>query len=159
MDKARAVAALAAQVHQALTSLESVAAMARDEIASDETKQEGKYDTRSTEASYLARGQAMRIAGLRRLRAWFEMRTKSSQGPATTVALGALVLLEGEGGDARWLFVAPEGGFGVELDGRRVQMISPSSPLYLAMAGLGPEDAFEAESPRGTVAWEILEIQ
>ena len=69
-DKARIVAALLEQVQAELDGMEAVAEAARDEATSSETKAEGKYDTRATEASYLARGQAWRIVSLRKQVAW-----------------------------------------------------------------------------------------
>ena len=69
-DKDRIVAALLEQVQAELDGMEAVAEAARDEATSSETKAEGKYDTRATEASYLARGQAWRIVSLRKQVAW-----------------------------------------------------------------------------------------
>ena len=65
MNKVAAIEAFRASLSTELDAVERVAAMARDEASSAETKQEGKYDTRATEASYLARGQAERIVALR----------------------------------------------------------------------------------------------
>ena len=62
-----AIDALLKTVSAELAALESIASEARDEATSSETKAEGKYDTRATEASYLARGQAWRIVELKRL--------------------------------------------------------------------------------------------
>jgi len=153
MDKALAVAALRNTIAGELATLEAVAAMARDEIGSDETKQEGKYDTRSTEASYLARGQAWRIDELRRLLAWFEV---FEPRPLQQVQVGALVALDGPRGDL--VFVAPIGGAHAVVDGRAVRAISPSSPLGAAMADLEAGDAFEVATPVGLVSWEVTSV-
>ena len=61
ISRAKAIAAILAEVSAELSAMESLAGDARDEATSGETKSEGKYDTRATEASYLARGQAWRI--------------------------------------------------------------------------------------------------
>lgn len=152
--KAAVVEALRSRVAQDLAALESVAAMARDEVGNSETRQEGKYDTRSTEASYLARGQAWRIAELRQLKAWFDRLQPRAQDSAE---VGALVAIEGP--RVELLFLAPAGGAQVEVEGRRVRVISPQSPLGTALSGLEEGDAFEVFTPQGRVEYEVLSVQ
>ena len=126
--------------------------MARDEVGNNETKSEGKYDTRSTEASYLARGQAWRVVELRRLVAWVEGFAPRRCAECT---IGALVHVEPGG----WIFLAPVGGHAVEVDGVRVRVISPASPLGEAMAELEEGDGFLVETPRGEVEHEVLAVR
>lgn len=138
-----------------LVAVERVAAEARDETTNSETKQEGKYDTRAIEASYLARGQAWRIVALRRLRAWFAV---VEPRPMDRVQTGALVGVEDlDSGDERVFFVAPEGGRSAEVEGTTVELISPKSPLCQAMSELEEGDDFVLELPRGrreyVVSW------
>lgn len=151
--KEAVVAALRAALAAELSAVEAVAAMARDEVGSAETRQEGKYDTRSTEASYLARGQAWRIDELQRLRAWFE---RFEPTPMSSVQVGALISLDGPRRDL--VFVAPVGGARAEVDGHIVRVISPSSPLGRAAAELKAGDAFDVDTPRGLVEWEIVSV-
>ena len=155
MDKSAAVEAIRSTLSVELEAIERVAAMARDEVSSDETKQEGKYDTRATEASYLARGQAWRVAELRRLKAWFDV-LDPTRPPAPRIGPGSLVQLEG----ARpgWVFVAPVGGPRAEVEGAEVRLISPKAPLGVAMDGCETGDFFEVHTPTGTVEYEILVV-
>lgn len=152
-DKDAVVAALRAALEAELNAVQAVAAMARDEVGSDQSKSEGKYDTRATEASYLARGQAWRIDELQRLSAWFEVLLPT---PRRAVEVGALIELSGPRRDL--VFLAPIGGASAEVDGRTVRVISPSSPLGQAMAELEAGDGFEVDSPAGEVSWEITGI-
>lgn len=152
-DKTKVVLALRAALAAELAAVESIAATTRDEVGSDETRQEGKYDTRSTEASYLARGQAWRIDALRRLVSWFDLIRPQ---PMECVQLGALVALDGPRQDL--IFVAPVGGASAAVDGHRVRVISPAAPLYQAMADLEAGDEFDVETPRGRVSWEIVYV-
>jgi len=155
LSKPDVVEALHKALQDELQAVESVAAMARDEATNSETKAEGKYDTRATEASYLARGQAIRVAELRRLQAWYER--LDSEGPAPDrVRLGALVEIEGE--RSEYFFLAPSGGGGVEVGGHRVRVISLSSPLGSALVDLESGDAFEVDTPRGLVDYEVLRV-
>ncbi len=154
LDKTAVVEALRLALREELDAIERVAAMARDEVSSEETKSEGKYDTRATEASYLARGQAWRVASMRKLRAWFDVfDTELSR---EEVGLGSLVRVAGhrEG----WFFLAPSGGPQVTVAGKLVRVISPSSPLGKAMQELEADDAFEVQSPQGVVEYEILRV-
>ncbi|MCK6503192.1 GreA/GreB family elongation factor [Myxococcota bacterium] len=153
IDKDAVVAALRAALEAELAAVEAVAAMARDEVGSDQSKAEGKYDTRATEASYLARGQAWRIDELQRLRAWFEVLAPT---PRMVAEVGALVELVGPRRDL--VFLAPVGGASAEVGGRTVRVISPSSPLGQALAELEAGDGFEVDSPAGEVSWEIAAI-
>ncbi len=153
VSKIEVVAALRAVLLEELAAVERIAAAARDETTSAETRQEGKYDTRATEASYLARGQAWRVAELRRLAAWFEVQ---SGDPRDVVGVGALVALAGARQEL--VFVAPVGGLSATVGGRKVRVISPGSPLGKALTGLEADDGFELQTPRGRVDYEVLAI-
>ena len=62
--KSTVIEALRVDAERALETAEQAQSIARDEATSAESKAEGKYDTRATEASYLARGQAERVVAL-----------------------------------------------------------------------------------------------
>lgn len=160
LDRSEIIDSLKQRLADELGALESVANQTREEVGSSETKSEGKYDTRSTEASYLARGQAWRIAGLRQLAAWFDNLTIEKT--FESVEVGSLVEVTRESGGSRFIFLAPAGGLksSVKIDGEsiRVEVISQSSPMGSAMFGLKVEDYFEVESPKGPVDWEVLRI-
>ena len=154
ITRTSAISAIRLTVASELEALESLAGDARDEATSSETKAEGKYDTRATEASYLARGQAERVASMRTLAAWFKRLPPDLV--SDTVSLGALVALEGERVDV--LFVAPSGGERVTVDGVEVKTISLAAPLGAAMMGLEEGDEFEVRSPGGQVAYEVVRL-
>lgn len=137
------VTALLKQVLADLEAVERMAELARDEATSEESKQEGQYDTRATEASYLARGQAERVTALRRLRDWLGTVDRKS-GPER-VGLGSLVQLED---NDEWHFVAPAGGTRCTVQSQLVRLTSLDSPIGRAMAGLEEGDDFEVNTPR-----------
>lgn len=155
-SKPAVVSALRHALAEELAALERVAAMSRDEAGSDETKSEGQYDTRATEASYLARGLAFRIAELRQIGAWFAVFDAGRPLDRPVVQTGALLRLEG--GADELLFLAPVGGGRVKVGPWTVKIISPSSPLGQALAELEEGDAAEVDTPRGLVTREILGI-
>lgn len=156
LNRPDAIAAILASIHSELSAMESLANAARDEATSSETKAEGQYDTRATEASYLARGQAWRILELRRLTAWLDALDPHQPHKEPVVQVGALVQISGTRQEQ--LFLAPIGGAKAEVDGITIRVISPSSPLGAAMAELEVGDAFEIESPRGVLEYEITGI-
>ncbi len=143
MQKALAIDALKNACRQELAAIEQASAAAQDETTNAETKQEGKYDTRAIEASYLARGQAVRVGALRQLTSWFD---QLQARPCTEIQVGALFQIKGS---ADWLFMAPVGGSGVHLDGHRIKVISPASPLGKALAELETGDQATLCSPQG----------
>ena len=143
-------------VQSELKAMEDMAEMARDEATSSETKAEGKYDTRATEASYLARGQAWRIAELRKLVSWLSTDIATQALAEPIVQVGALVHVEGA--RTEWFFVAPTGGKDTLVDGHTIHVISTAAPLGSAMVELQAGDAFEVDTPRGVQDYEILAV-
>jgi len=156
LDKPRVIQAIQAVLAEALEAVERVAEMARNETTSGETRSDGQYDTRATEASYLARGQAWRIAELRKLSAWFEIFDGEADLDPPTVRVGALVQLDGDHQEV--VFIAPIGGTRAEVSGTTVRVISPASPLGSAMVDLEVGDAFEVDTPRGLLTYEVVSV-
>ena len=129
-------------VEEDLEGVESVLAMAHDEATHSESRAEGKYDTRATEASYLARGQAERAGALRRDRVWLQTRLRvQGQDDAWLIQLvGA--------GHKRWILVAPVcGGRTVVHLEQTVVVVTPQSPLGSELGDVEPGD--EVELRRG----------
>lgn len=114
MNRKDVMTAVAKAFAVELDGVERMAALATAEATSSESKSEGKYDTRATEASYLARGQAERVGALRRLVSWFEqdiiVQTKH-------VAISSLVHVDDDGTQAWWLMLPDGGGRKIDVDG------------------------------------------
>jgi transcription elongation GreA/GreB family factor len=134
---------LAQQMEDSLRSLERAHQAAREGATHEEAKPENDKDTRALEASYVARGQAIRIEELRTCLA--EVRAMPLRPFATDqpIALGALVMVEEN--DQRFLiFLAPHGG-GTSLSGGTVQVVTPKSPLGRALLGRRSGEDCEAQ--------------
>ena len=138
----------------ALEAAERAQAIATDEATSDESKAEGKYDTRATEASYLARGQPERVVQLRDLVVWYGSLDASRR--LKTVQLGALVGLDGE--QPQVLFVGPVGGSRVTVEGVEIKTISLASPLGRALRGLSDGDELTYQTPSGLRELEVVAL-
>lgn len=157
--------ALLARVLESLTATRAMMAAAADDsrkgATHPENKQEGSKDMRSTEQSYLARGQALRVdeldEQLKRLR-YFEPADCGEDDP---IAVGALVEVEdAEGGEPpRLVFLLPHGG-GVEvtLDDRVVTIVTGTSPLGRALLGRALGEDIELRTGTGKRELTIVRV-
>lgn len=116
-----------------LATLERAQQAAIEGATHEEAKPENDKDTRALEASYLARGQAMRLEELRRGLAELRALRVRAFGEDSLIALGALVTVE-EGDGITSFLLAPHGG-GASLAGGCVQVVTPRSPLGRALLG------------------------
>lgn len=150
VDKAEVIAAFRASLGEELASIEHMTQMARDEATSPESRPENKYDTRATEASYLAAGQGQRLLALRRLAAFLET-WDGGRGLD-------LYALDGDAGPA-WFLLAPDGG------GRRVRVgahdvvvVTTESPVGGALAACQVGDAVAIGPVGARKDYEVVEI-
>ena len=152
--KSDVIAELVRAAQEALVAAERAQAIATDEATSEQSKAEGKYDTRATEASYLARGQAQRVVELRELVHWYGQLDTAVV--MDSVMPGALVALDGE--SRQLLFVGPVGGGSVTVRGMEVKTISLASPLGRALSRLGEGDDVAFQTPGGLREMEIAAV-
>jgi transcription elongation GreA/GreB family factor len=110
----------------------------------DEARPENDKDTRGLEQSYLARGQAQRVAELEAAVAEIGALGLRAFGGTDRIALGALVTVEEDGREHRF-FVAPHGGGTVLAGG--AQVVTPTSPLGRALIGRRVDDEVEVRLP------------
>ncbi len=100
------------------------------------SKAEGKYDTRSLEASYLAAGQARQVEELADSLRIFETLALPDFASDDAVDAGALVTVELNGNGAFFLLVPAAGGMEIEHEGQEITLLSPASPLYRKLLGM-----------------------
>jgi transcription elongation GreA/GreB family factor len=133
-------------------------AAAIDAATADENRPENQYDTRALEASYLARAQGLRTEELARsVQLVKEMPEKNFKG--LPIAAGALIELSSDEGSI-WYIVLP-GGAGLQVkDGaKKVQVLTPDSPLGRLVCGKKEGDVFEHKRPMGAKEYEITSVQ
>lgn len=112
------------------------AARAASAAATDpDSKAENKYDTRSLEASYLARGQAQRVGELQEAVHAFETLNLRRFEDGDAVGLGALVGLKNDNGESFYFLGPAAGGTEVQHEGSEVLVITPASPLGQKLVG------------------------
>ena len=114
------------------------------------SKAEGKYDTRSLEASYLAAGQARQVEELAADLELFDKLSLPDFGMEDEIDAGALVEVD-MNSESAWFLLAPgAGGLELEWEGRTITLLTPSSLLYRKLLGLRTGDS--AESPELSVS-------
>ncbi len=131
-------AELLATLEATLATLEEAHAAAIEGATHEQAKPENDKDTRALEQSYLARGQAQRIASLK---AGLAALGTMSLAPADVARVGALLEVEDDDGATQRYFLTPEGG-GSRLKGN-VQVVTPASPLGAALLGKQAGDEVE----------------
>ncbi len=154
MDKRAVVAAVRAEITAEIAEMARLAKDAADAATHEENKPENDKDMRSTEASYLARGQAERVHGLEREHALLgamDLRSFADR----PIAEGALVTLRRAKQTLRCL-LSPAGGGRKALD---VQIVTVSSPLGAALVDLTVGDEAEVPSPQGPRSFEIVAVE
>jgi transcription elongation GreA/GreB family factor len=162
-DKRAVVAALRAHLEEELGRFTRRAMDAAEAATHEENRAEGDKDMRSTEASYVARGQAERVreieTALARL-ASMEVKDFAASDP---IAVSAMVEVEGEGAHhakMTYLVVPVAGGVHLHLaGGREVLTIATSSPLGAALIGLSEGDEAEVTTPHGVRIWTVLHVR
>ncbi len=138
-----ALDALIEQLEHEVTAAEAIAETTRAGLTHAETRAENDKDTRAIEASYLARGQALRVEELGEVAARLRVLRHSRPVHATpgTAALGSVVGLVEATEPPRWFLLLPVGG------GRRVQVgacevsaVSVAAPMGRALLGVEEDD-------------------
>lgn len=158
-DKAAARLALEAALERSLATMVSAARATRSGVIHEDSRAEGDKDMRSTEQSYLARGQAMRAEDL----AEQLQRLRATSFPAfdadTPIASGALVRVQID--DAPRLFLLSPYGGGVVLRVENVELtvVTPSSPLGQALLGKKVGDDFELPMRDAVRALVVEEVR
>jgi hypothetical protein len=114
----------------------SKAAMDAHAAATDpDSKAEGKYDTRSLEASYLAAGQARQVDELAEAVRAFETFTLPDFTMDEPIGAGALVEADLRGETALLLLVPAAGGMILGMSGREITLLTTASTLYQNLLG------------------------
>ena len=150
-DKVTVLTALLDRAREEHAALNHVMRMAQDEATSDETRSEGKYDTRATEASYLAAGQGERVAQLARAIAWLDAARVAPEGPP-------LFMVEGPRGRAAFLIAPEGGGQRARVGTLEVVVLTVRSPLGQALVGAREGDVVEVGEGAAAQEWEVVGV-
>jgi transcription elongation GreA/GreB family factor len=136
------------------------AAQTAYEAATDKANiAENKYDTLGLEASYLAAGQARRLAEIQQALSALQQLPTAEFDPQRGIQLGALVLLVDATEQQRWLLLAPDAaGLKVNDGQREIILITPHAPMGQRLLGKVPGDEFELQIGNQLQQLEILQV-
>jgi transcription elongation GreA/GreB family factor len=154
-DKAALKQELIAALTAAIEIARAAHASAIDGATNAEARPENSKDTRGLEQSYLARGQAQRIAELEAGIAAVTALVLRTFTAADAIALSALVTVDEDGVERRF-FLAPHGG-GAEL-AAGVHVVTPASPLGRALVGKHIDDDVEVRLAERSRAFVIIAV-
>ncbi len=154
------IEALRAHMTEEIATMRRLATEAAEAVGHEDNKPESDKDMRSTEASYIARGQAARVLDLERELNLLGALPTDDLAPGALAGAGALVRVQPpQGNPVTYLLVPAAGGVRLIAGGVSAQTLSIKSPLGAALIGLGEGDEAELNSPQGRRVVEILEVR
>jgi transcription elongation GreA/GreB family factor len=159
IDKKALVARLRETVARDLEAATRAARDAAEAATHEENKPENDKDMRSTEASYLARGQADRVRELERCDEALRSLVARAFEPEDAITAGALVIVDRDGSIAAYLVAPAGGGMRASAEGVDVQVVTPQSPLGQALIGRATGDVVQVSGPGGLREVEIVAVQ
>ncbi len=110
----------------------------------DESVAETQYDTLAIEASYLAEGQSRRANEYRRAINTYQSLKFIDFNQNSQIALTALIQLSGNSDKEHWFFLGPSaGGFCFRYKNKTITVITPQSPMGMALIGKQLDDDIE----------------
>jgi hypothetical protein len=124
-----------------LASLTRAAQGAFAAATDPDSRAENKYDTRTLEASYVARGQAQRVAELQEAVRAFGALSGNEFESGAAITLGALVSLETPEELAHYFLGPFAGGTEILHEGKEIVVITPASALGQKLIGRRAGDA------------------
>lgn len=158
MDKKKLIETIRAQLEKDVTSLKESVKATIDAATNEESKAENEYDTRGLEASYLARGQAKRIAEIEELLLLLKHLVIKDFKDNDPISSSALVEVEHNDKVSLFLILAKGGGVNVQFEGRNIQVVTPNSPLGEALLDQRVGGVAVVESGPQVREYEILNI-
>lgn len=131
------VTALAKELQQAIDAANEAHAAAVD----DQSVAETQYDTLAIEASYLAEGLSKRVNEFQHAIDAYTALEILEFDVDSYIALGALVQLSADNKAKHWYFLGPAaGGFRCKLDKQNITVVTPQSPMGIALLGKQQDD-------------------
>ena len=144
------------RVQNEIAELEQVCQSSQSLVQGGDLKSDGKYDTRATEAGYLAGAQNKRLEELK-----LEL-TMLTEIPVVDykdqISIGDLITME-HNGQKRLYYLTPTGGGSMlVLEGEAVMVITVFSPLGSEVLGLSQDDNFEIELKGQPREYKVVKV-
>ncbi|BCU79152.1 hypothetical protein [Luteolibacter sp. LG18] len=142
--KSELIDRLRAELRARLERLSQAAREAHAAATDAGSKAESKYDTRSLEESYLAKGQAKNVEETADQLRIFESWAPPEFEITAPIDAGALVEVDLNGETGFYLLAPTAGGMTAEHLGCELTVLTPESPLYRKLRGLSTGDTLES---------------
>lgn len=153
------------QLTRLLQQAREAAMLAHQSATDKENVAENKYDTLGLEASYLAQGQAQRVAEIELdIEAFSEpsLQTLAKQTFSNDmeITMGALVGLIDENQHEQNIFLGPSaGGLKLRHHHKDIMVITVSAPLGQALLGCLQGDEFDLKVADQQKSYEIISVE
>ncbi len=147
---------LSNKLNQSIASANEAHAAAVD----DQSVAETQYDTLAIEASYLAEGQSRRVQKYHVAIECYQSLACKPFDKNSTIELTALIQLSKDKIKRHWFFIGPDaGGFACQLNQQFITVITPDSPMGLAILGKQKDDDIEVIVGSNKLIDYIYEVQ
>ena len=121
---------------------------------------ENKYDTFALEASYLAHGQAQRVAECKADISVYQQLLLRMPIQQDTVVVGHLVSLEDHDGNTKRVFLGPAaGGLKFTIDEQEVIIVTPISPFGEALLGREIDEEVDVHIGGNVIWFDVVSIE
>ena len=147
------------RLEEELSTLREAAEATRRAATHEESRPENDKDTRGLEASYLARGQAKRVAETEEALHLIRQMALREFAEDSLIAISALVTVDLDEIERLYFLVPGGGGREIETQGTKVQLINPASPLGRALLNKRVGDDFELRIGGARREYEILQLE
>ena len=156
MNKEKILNTLKENITKELAQAKEAYKSTQNLVTADDMKSEGKYDTRSIEAGYLAGAQKKRVDELElELNLLDEIDLKHLN---DTVSVGSLVEISFNDIKRPYFISSTSGGSMIRVEGQVVLVISAFSPIGTEVIGLKAGDQFEVVIKGESREYEIVKI-
>lgn len=160
ISKQALVALIISELKQELNQAISAANEAHAAAVDDQSVAETQYDTLAIEASYLAEGQSRRVQALHTALHDYHTVNLVDFNKNSALALTALVQLAQDEQEPHWFFIGPAaGGFRCILSAQHITVITPKSPMGLALIGKYQDDDIDIKLGNNQLTDYIAQVQ
>jgi transcription elongation GreA/GreB family factor len=159
MNKAIIIKKILENLKEQAENLARGAKKAHEYATHSESKSEDKFDTRGLEASYLAEGQSRLAAEMQHSIHVYQNLIFKNFTTKDKIALTALVELDADGERVIYFIGPKNGGISIEYDGKKILVITPTSPLGQELMGKEEGDYFEMTVKNMKYEYEIISVK
>jgi hypothetical protein len=158
INKQKVIDTIISEIQKELEVAIQAAKTAHADATNEESKPENEYDTRALEASYVARGQAERVAQLKESLYEYRHLPVKNFGDRDPITATALIEVESQDKKSILLFMPKGGGFTVNIEGQRIQVVTPGTPLGQALLQMKKGDNVFVDLGTQEREYEILDV-